>query len=339
MSSTPHRTTRTRREVEDKVLAVRQDLRVCSVLGEYGAEAIHAELIKEDPEKVVSVRTIGRILHRRGALDQDRRFRRRAPPKGWYLGDVRRREVELDSFDVVEGLVIQGGIDVEVLNGVSLHGRLVASWATSTVTAKIAVEKLAEHWQQAGLPGYAQFDNDTRFQGAHQHRDSFSRVMRLCLSLEVVPVFAPPREHGFQAAVESFNGLWQTKVWSRFHHEELLQLQERSDLYVAAHRLRTAIRRHQAPSRRAFPGSWGFELQAPLRGRVIFIRRTDPAGGVFLLGRRFPVSRHWLHRLVRCDVDLDGQQIRFFALRRSQPEDLDLLTITSYTPPSRRFVE
>ena len=35
---------------------------------------------------------------------------------------------ELDSVDVVEGLVIKGGPQVEVLNAVSLHGGLVASW-------------------------------------------------------------------------------------------------------------------------------------------------------------------------------------------------------------------
>ena len=70
----------------------------------------------------------------------------------------------------------------------------------------------------------SQFDNDTRFQGPHQHRDVVSRVMRLCLSLGVTPVFAPVREHGFQNAIENLNGRWQAKVWSRFHHESLAAL-------------------------------------------------------------------------------------------------------------------
>ena len=338
-TSTPRRTTRTSREVEDRVLAVRHELRESSVLGEFGAEAIRGELERRGIDKVPSVRTIGRILRRRGALDRSQRIRRPAPPRGWYLGDLARGEVDLDSFDVVQGLVIEGGIDVEVLNGVSLHGRLVTSWAEPAVTAKIVVEKISAHWRQWGLPGYAQFDNDTRFQGAHHHRDSFSRVMRLCLSLEVTPVFAPPREHGFQASVESYNGLWQTKVWSRFHHEHLTQLQKRSDLYVAAHRSRTAGNRQRAPARRDFPVSWSLDLQAPLRGRVVFLRRTDHSGRVFLLGRQFLVSSLWLYRLVRCDVSLDRREISFFSLRRSQPSDYDLLKVASYTPPERRFID
>jgi len=40
--------------------------------------------------------------------------------------------------------------------------------------------------------------------------------MRTCLRLDVTPVFAPPRESGFQAAIENFNGRWQAKVWARF---------------------------------------------------------------------------------------------------------------------------
>ena len=335
----PHRTTRTSCDMEDRILAVRKELREDSVLGEYSARAIRDELVYRRIDSVPSVRTIGRILERRGALDKPRRIRRKAPPRGWYLPDVGRCEAELDSFDVVEGLVIQGGIDVQVLNGISLHGRLAASWPLPSITAKVTVEKLTAHWQECGLPGYVQFDNDTRFQGAHQHKDSFSRVMRLCLGLEVIPVFAPVYEHGFQAQVESYNGLWQAKVWSRFHHDDIPQLQGRSQLYVKAHRARTAGKRELAPARSEFPDAWKLDLQAALRGRIIFLRRTDATGKVYLLGRRFSVSDVWLHRLVRCEVNLDQNEISFFTLRRLKPDDHDLVRTIHYTPPTKPFIE
>jgi hypothetical protein len=35
-------------------------------------------------------------------------MRRPAPPPGWHLPDVATARAELDSFDVIEGLVIQG---------------------------------------------------------------------------------------------------------------------------------------------------------------------------------------------------------------------------------------
>src|SRR5207249_90539 len=132
-------------------------------LGEFGASAIHAALGTRGEWPVPSVRTIGRILDRRGALDGRRRVRRPAPPPGWYLHDVAGRRAELDSFDIVEGLVIKGGGAVEVLNATSLHGGLVASWPGPVVTAKSAAESLAAHWREVGLPASAQFDNDTIF--------------------------------------------------------------------------------------------------------------------------------------------------------------------------------
>jgi hypothetical protein len=268
---------RTERQLEDLVLSLRQQLRDTSDLGEFGAQAIHRELLARGIADPPSVRTIGRILERRGALDAHHRSRRRPPPRGWYLPDVASGQAELDSFDVVEGLVIEGGLQVEVLNGVSLHGGLIASWPQEgPVTATAVVAALVEHWQESGRPAYAQFDNDSLFHGPHVHPDTVGRVTRACLSLGVVPVFVPPRETGFQAAIESLNGRWQAKVWARFHHKSLAGLQGQSARYVRAARQRSAARIEAAPARRPFPSGWRLDLQAQPRGRLVFLRRRQP---------------------------------------------------------------
>ena len=76
--------------------------------------------------------------------------------------------------------MIKDGPQVEVLNGISLHGGLAVSWPReASLTAKVVVECLIEHWKAVGLPGYAQFDNDTLFQGTHAHPDVVGRVTRL----------------------------------------------------------------------------------------------------------------------------------------------------------------
>jgi putative transposase len=330
---------RSPQDLEDLVIALRAELKDASDLGEFGARAIRTALEARGVRPVPSVRTIGRILERRGALDGRRRVRRPAPPPGWYLPDVAARRAELDSFDIVEGLVIRGGVDVEVLNATSLHGGLVASWPGPMVTAQAAVEALIGHRRGHGLPGYAQFDNDTIFQGAHQHRDVVGRVARLCLGLGVTPVFAPPRETGFQAAIENYNGRWQAKVWARFTHESLEDLVGRSDRYVAAARVRSAARIEAAPPRRPFPEPWRLDLQAPLHGRIIYLRRTGPTGAAEVLGHRFEVDPNWPNRLVRAEVDLDAGAIRFYALRRREPGRQPLLREVAHRLPPRRFKE
>ena len=127
-------------EVESKVLILRAHLRDHSALGEFGAAAIRRQMQALGEADIPSLRTISYILERGGALDYRRRVRRPPPPKGWYLPDVAGRLHEMDQFDFVEGLVIESGINVEVLNAISLHGGLCQSWPGSGYTTELALE-------------------------------------------------------------------------------------------------------------------------------------------------------------------------------------------------------
>ena len=332
----PHRTPA---GIEDGILDVRRVLRAESVLGEYGAAAIRRELLARDGGvgAVPSVRTIGRVLERRGALDARRRIRRRAPPPGWYLPDLAARQVELDSFDVIDGLRLKGGRHLQVLTGISLHGGLAEAWPGPVVTTSSAMAALEAHWRRHGLPAYAQFDNDVRFQGSHGYVDLIGRLVRLLLGLSVVPVFAPPREPGFQAAIESLNGRWQAKVWGRFWSPELVDLEARSAAWIAATRARSAMRIEAAPPRLPFPADWRSDPATPPAGRIVFLRRTSVRGDVEILGRRFQVDPRWAHRLVRAEADLTAGRLRCYALRRREPADQPLLCDLPYELAMRRI--
>jgi hypothetical protein len=336
-SSVPQRTRRTDTSVEDLVLQARREL-AHSDLGAVGADAIRQALLAQGSTAVPSVRTINRILGRRGALDRRHRTRRPAPPRGWYLPAVAAAQAELDSIDIVEGLVIKDGPQVEVLNAVSLHGGLVASWPVEApVTSARTLTALVAHWREVGLPGYAQFDNDMIFQGTHRYPDALGRVIRLCLSLGVVPVFVPPQEMGFQAMIESYNGWWQARVWSRFQHAGLGDLQQRSLRHVRALRAQRAARIEAAPHRRPFPAGWELDLKKRPPGRLVYLRRTNAQGAVTLLGRTWQVSAVWPSRLVRCEVDLDKDQIRFCTLRRKEPTSQPQILEVAYRLPNRGF--
>jgi len=322
--------------LEHRILQTRAQLREHSVLGEYGADAIERAL-QLPPSALVSRATINRVLKRHGATDAHGRTRRPAPPKGWYLPAAAAGHSEVDCFDFIEDLKIAGGPLVNVLTSKSLHGALTDAWILDKLSAHGCMARLLGRWQRDGLPGYAQFDNDPVFQGTHRFADAVGRVSRLCLALGVIPVFVPPLEHGMQNLIESFNGLWQAKVWQRHHVASVAQLQACSDAYIAAHRARTAETAEAAPSRQRMPQGFELDLHAPLRGQMIFIRRTTDNGQVGLLGRRFAVSPDWLNRLVRCEVDFDQHCIRCFALRRRVPAEQPLLNTLAYHRPDRPF--
>jgi hypothetical protein len=329
---------RTSAGLEQRILSVRADLREHSVLGEYGPDAIGLALRDNDSVRHVPARmTIYRVLARHGVLDGVHRQRRPAPPKGWYLPDLVAGQAELDSFDFIEDLKIAGGPLVSVLTATSLHGALADAWPMEQRSARATFAVLLQRWRSEGLPTYAQFDNDTIFQGGHRFAHSIGRISRLCLALHVIPVFAPPREPGFQNAIEGFNGLWQSKVWQRHHCPDVANLAAVSARYIAAYRAKTATRREAAPSRRRFPGQFKLDLSAPLEGAIIFVRRSNENGDVHLLNKTFSVDEHWPHRLVRCEVDFTHQCIRFYALRRRDPTDQPLLRELPYKRPNKPF--
>lgn len=307
-------------------------------LGFVGPEAIW-EALRNNGLDAPHHRTIARILKRHGAVDHKVRRRFPAPPTGWYLPDVAKRMANVDAFDVIEDLAIEGKGMVDVLTTVSLWAPHAQAWPAGVVSARYITDLLVSYWKGIGLPSYAQFDNDTRFQGGHGHPDVIGRVMRMCLSLGVTPVFAPPRETGFQANIEHFNGLWEKKVWHRFHHENLDALRTRSSRFISAYVQRQAARSDRIPERQPFPADWKLDLQKPPHGKVVYIRRTSEHGRALFLGRSFSIDENWVHRLVRCEVNLDQNKIDVYRLRRREPEDQPLLTTIEYHLPKRRFQE
>jgi len=313
-------------DVEARVLAFRRALQQDDILGEYGAAAIRQALLASGAAAVPALRTIGRILERHGALDHRRRIRRPPPPPGWHLPPVAARQADVDLFDFIEDLKLADGPLFDVLTGVALHAGLPAAWPLVPASTDRDLSCLLAHWQRHGVPGFGQFDNDTRFQGAHQHADVFGRVTRLCLQLGVTPVFVPPREFGLQNPIEAFNALFLAKVWRRFHFAALAALETHTARYLAA-------RRSAAPARHPWPAHWHWQPALLPAGCVIYIRRTDDRGRIALLGHTWPVERTWCHRLVRAEVDLATSEIRCFALRRSAPDEQPLLRTTPYHYP------
>src|ERR1700693_5635521 len=70
------------RHTEEEVLKLRRELEQTSDLGEYGDVAIRRELVQRGHGQIPSVRTIGRILERRGGPGGRQRGRRPPPARG-----------------------------------------------------------------------------------------------------------------------------------------------------------------------------------------------------------------------------------------------------------------
>jgi len=81
------------------------------------------------------------------------------------------------------------------------------------------------------------------------------------------------------------------------------------------------------------------DLQTLVRGRLIYLRRTNAAGEVEVLGRWFAVDRHWANRLVRVEVDLKAGRLRVYRRRRREPAEQPLLKEIPHRIPDRGLKE
>src|SRR3972149_1157434 len=97
----------------------------------------------------------GRPRERRAAPARRRGGPRPPPPRGWYLPAVARGEADCDCFDIIAGLVLQDGPEVEVLTGLALHGGLPDAWPEDGMTTGRGHTALQARWRAEGPPPYA----------------------------------------------------------------------------------------------------------------------------------------------------------------------------------------
>jgi hypothetical protein len=310
----PHRVKRTSRGLVQAILRLRRHLVRHDALGEHGPWAIRQQLLARG-QPAPCARTIARWLARLGHSGQER-WRRPAPPKGWYLPELAAGRAEADSADVVEGLRLRRGGRVEVLNVLGLWGHQPDSGVARRITTSVVMAQLAGRWRRDGLPTYVQFDNDTIFSGAHARRAYFGRLVHWCLCLGVTPVFAPPAELGFQASIEAYNRRWQERVWRRWRHRSLADLHRRSDAFVSAYRQAKAGR---SLEHRALRRAWQEPALTPSSHRLVLLRRLDGQGTLTLCAQRLQIAAHWAHRLVRCEINVANQGVHCFGLTRREP--------------------
>lgn len=304
---------RTPAQVVKAIVRARYYLRTHDALGEYGPAAIRRRLLEQGVAAPCE-RTIARWLQRRGLSGQER-WRRPPPPKGWYLPEVAAGIAELDSCDIVEGLCLRGRRQVEAFNVVALWGGSVDTTTAAVITSAQAISGLRARWERTGCPQFLQCDNDTVFTGAHAQRPYLGRLVHWCLCLGVVPVFTPPAELGFQAAIEAYNRRWQDRVWRRWRHRHYDALRRRSDAFATAYTARVRLQRAEPLTR--LP--WSEPTLHPRVHRIVLLRRLDASGSVVLCAQRLHVAAQWAHRLVRCDLDVQRQRVRIHALRRRDP--------------------
>jgi hypothetical protein len=303
-----------------RILAVRDELAAhktfrASFAG-IGAETIHHELHVRGVRQLPSVSAIEKILARAG---RTKRIKVRRSPYGPPYPYVRARKMgDLQQTDMVGPRYLRGPGGITryySFHTIDVTGQTAsASQATEKQTITLC-RHLVDSWRFMGLPRVSQMDNEMSASGGGRYRCSISQVIRLHLLLGVHLLFIPPGEPGRNAAVESFNGLWQKRVLlhscpdlralrrcsGRFLGYYHTQKPSRS-LTVAEHgtRFPGVLRDRLWPALRHLPEGFSLDhyidarghLALPItKGRVSFVRKIDSHGRIEFNGAEYFVRR------------------------------------------------
>ncbi len=217
--------------MEQLIIQIRKKLENTEY-AQIGAGTIAWELTKLNIEPL-SVWSINRVLKRNNLI---KKRRKGYQPKGKSYPSIKADAPnKLHQIDLIgprylytkERFYSFNTMDI-FRHKVKIKGLLFRN-ASEVMNALIAV------WKVLGIPKYSQFDNQQVFSGSERRPRWFSKVIRLCLSLDIEPVFIPFREPWRMGEIEHFNDVWDKRFFRTRHFENFHQLQEEEIRFETFH--------------------------------------------------------------------------------------------------------
>lgn len=314
---TPHLSSnKTGLKTEHLVLRVRERLE-STKYAQIGASAIKWELKKLGANPLPEIWTINRILARHGKV----RKREKYEPKGKpYPNFPSEAPNDLQQGDLVGPRYIKGEGRFFSLNVMDVARHKVALSPLRTKEDKKVVAALLSIWQRLGIPKYFQMDNELVFRGSNRYPRSFGEVIRLCLCLEVEPVFIPIGEPWRNAEIERFQDTFDKKffrvqMFSSFS-ELCREARVFEDFHNENHRYSILKGKTPAEVESSFPfepvlppSFFRIPRKRPNRGRIHLVRfiRSDRILDVF--SERFVVPVDLTYEYVTATIYVKEQRI------------------------------
>jgi transposase InsO family protein len=231
-------TNRTPDELEDRIVAMRKHLADAGF--DAGAGTIHYHL-GVDGTDVPSIRTIHRVLVRRGFVTPQPRKR----PRSSFIRFEAQLPNECWQSDVTHW-TLADGTDVEIINFIDDHSRLaLASKVHRVTTARIALKVFTQAAGHFGYPEALLTDNGCIYTASH--RGGRAALESDLLARGIVFKHSRPYHPQTCGKVERFHQTLKTFLAKQSKAATLVELQAQIDRFIAYY---NDVRPHRAKGRK-----------------------------------------------------------------------------------------
>lgn len=203
----------------------------------FGAKAVHQELINNLgylDKQIPKERWINHIINREGLIIKPDKRRRRKSNKFYPLLKPTKIN-EVHQMDIVGPRYIKGQGQFFSYHVKDVVNRLVFLEQYFAYLAIYVVDCLVKAWRELKIPLYLQMDNHCSFSGSLVHKRSVSKVVRFCLFLGVEPVFIAEEKPWMNGSIESFNSLFNKKLWQKYQFETHVTLYREAKMLEKRH--------------------------------------------------------------------------------------------------------
>jgi len=288
-----------------------------------GDQAIRWELEDMNVQPLPSIRTIGRILHRRG-LTHDRTGHYAS--KGKKYPDLPAHlPNQTHQIDLVGPCYLSGPIRFYSLHAVDTAMNRCGIEPLSTKAAQSILDAVYAVWLRMGIPENLQVDNELAFYGSPTHPRGMGPLIRLCLRYGVKLWFIPPAEPWRNGIVEQFNDHYRQKFLAKVTMVSRSQLRQESLVFEHRHNSsyrysknkgKTPLKALEAMEKKlVFPSKSNaprHPLDKPEEGHYHLVRfiRSDCRLNIF--GEIFPAPPETQYEYVVATVDVKAQKLKLF---------------------------
>jgi len=287
-----------------------------------GAGKIREELRILGLTPLPTVRTISRILERAGKTNPSLRL---AKPlaKSDYPGPQAQDSNQVHQVDLVGPRYLKGDstryyflICKDVFDQ-AVYLELAENRSMDGVLAF-----LIRAWQHLGLPEVVQFDNGREFCGFGKAASHLSRVIRLCLRLEVEAYFIPKGKPQRNGSVENFNGWFQPVLLKRPYRRPADLRRQLRQLMTTVNQehvhpqldYKTPAQYRKSKRLRMLPANFKLdEDRMPICvGKVSFVRLVSAEGRINILEQSFKVGKRLKFQYVKATLYTRYQTLKVY---------------------------